>query len=167
MRCQGIKRWLTLTMLRATGPRSFPRLNLWIYYFRWRLSLLKMRLHFFNSAVIGNSKLDYCCWICSVLLYSSQYRLKNQFKIVFLSPILLTILSAVHCFNLLDSKYADYLFISEKKIILGDGGNSVQLKVPEHLCNNTWTTYRATAWFRLLSSLEEEFHRYSSPWILK
>ena len=30
-------------------------------YFSWRLSLLKMRLHFFNSAVIGNSKLDYCC----------------------------------------------------------------------------------------------------------
>ena len=29
----------------------------------------------------------------------------------------------------------------KKKIILGDGGNSVQLKVPEHLCNNTWTTF--------------------------
>ena len=39
--------------------RSFSRWNLWIYYFRLRLRLSKMRLHLFNSAVIVNSKMDY------------------------------------------------------------------------------------------------------------
>ena len=39
--------------------RSFSRWNLWIYYFRLRLRLSKMRLHLFNSAVIANSKMDY------------------------------------------------------------------------------------------------------------
>ena len=68
-----------------------------------------------------------CCWIFSALLYSSQYRLKNQLKIVFLSLILLTIFSVVHCFrrvvpvtcyNLLNSKYACYFFIKKREIIL-------------------------------------------------
>ena len=39
--------------------RSFSRWNLWIYYFRLRLRLSKMRLHLFNSAVTVNSKMDY------------------------------------------------------------------------------------------------------------
>ena len=39
--------------------RSFSCCNLWIYYFRLRLRLSKMRLHLFNSAVIVNSKMDY------------------------------------------------------------------------------------------------------------